>query len=353
MQMKGAAINDDAGLEREADAMGARALAPAVQLSGGPEEAALVESRFASPERMARSSTAIQSRKRSASPIARGGPAASRPVVQRNEKSKELLKGLAAPKTFSLVGPELDAHKAIVEKLENEFAKIKKEELPLYNPSCLGGIVLNPANGVDLGDLIKSAQLIDLPPQEAKDPRSRAVGKSSFDLAKEAGVQKEIVSNTLTTMENAGQLAYLRESGLLADKSWEIVVEIHYYRDRLASQTKLHKDTLGQTLFVNLNYVNAEPIQGPEFIINPELGGKTLEKTYLQYMADKLPKEFIDDVQAVKTYSGDPTEIGMSEIPAYGVVSFVDELIHHKTPTMGHRKANSGYISRALEKKYP
>jgi hypothetical protein len=105
-------------------------------------------------------------------------------------------------------------------------------------------------------------------------------------------------------------------------------------------------------LFVNLNYVNAKPIQGPEFVINPDLGGPTLGKTYLEYMQEKLPPEFIKDVGAVKAYYGEPKVIGMSEIPAYGVVAFVDEAIHHKTPTMEHRKVSRGYIISALQKTY-
>ena len=48
MQMKdGVPVNDDEGLEREADVMGAKALAPAAQLSGGPEEDELLQGKVA------------------------------------------------------------------------------------------------------------------------------------------------------------------------------------------------------------------------------------------------------------------------------------------------------------------
>lgn len=272
-------------------------------------------------------------------------------VIQRNEKSTELLKEMAIPKTFA--GPQVEVQKQIVEALEKELVGIDPSEKLSYSVTCLGGVVLNAGKGDSLEALTENSELIDLPASGTKDPRSRAIGISTYAMARKAGVEKKIILNTLATMNTAGQLDYLRESGLLASGEWEIVVEIHYYRERSTSQTKLHKDTLGQTLFVNLNYVNEAPIQGPEFILNPYLGEKSMGRTYLDYMKEKLPEEFIKDVEEVKSYYGEPTEIGMSEIPAYGVVAFVDEAIHHKTPTMGHRTVSSWYIADALGKTYP
>jgi hypothetical protein len=287
---------------------------------------------------------------RSAAPVAL---TPAQPRIQRNKESADLLTKLAVPQTFA--GPTVEIQLELVERLEKEFAKIDAEALVNYNPSCLGGIVLTPPleGEVSARALIETSKLIDLPPEKSQDPRSRALGKSSHALAEAAGVEQLIIINTLATMERAGQLDYLQKSGLLNNKDWEILVEVHYYRDRAGNQTRLHKDTLGQTLFVNLNYVNATPIQGPEFIMNPNLGGITLGKSYLDYMRLRLPEEFIQDVEQVKAYYGEPTEIGMSEIPAHGVVAFVDETMHHKTPTMGHRTARCDSIARALAKKYP
>jgi hypothetical protein len=50
-QLKGEQVNDDAGLEHEADVMGARALAPAAQLEGGPEDEELLQGKFAPVQR--------------------------------------------------------------------------------------------------------------------------------------------------------------------------------------------------------------------------------------------------------------------------------------------------------------
>jgi len=55
MQMQdGVPLNDDAGLEREADVMGAKALAPVAQLAGGPEEEETLLGKFAPVQRMGR-----------------------------------------------------------------------------------------------------------------------------------------------------------------------------------------------------------------------------------------------------------------------------------------------------------
>ncbi len=52
MQLKdGVPVNDDAGLEHEADVMGARALAPAARLAGEPQEEELLQSKLAPAQR--------------------------------------------------------------------------------------------------------------------------------------------------------------------------------------------------------------------------------------------------------------------------------------------------------------
>jgi len=47
-----------------------------------------------------------------------------------------------------------------------------------------------------------------------------------------------------------------------------------------------------------------------------------------------------------------PTEIKASTIPANGVVSFVDEMIHHMTPLYGHRKVTAAKLATFLQTKY-
>ncbi|MFD2934980.1 hypothetical protein [Spirosoma flavum] len=252
--------------------------------------------------------------------------------------SGEVLTLLAKPRVFK--GPEVKIQDEIVRGLETQINMLGVEEQKLYAANtCVGGIEFTTSPYSDLKDLITGAKLIDLD--------GNCIGKSSFNLAKAAGVEKQIITNTLATMEAAGQLDYLRKSGLIGE-DWKVIVEVHYYRDRDKGQTKFHKDTNGQTLFVNLNFVNDEPVPGPEFIINPGSNER-----YDKYISEHMPPVFVEDVQKAKLAHGTPTEIGMTVIPVKGVVAFVDETMHHKTPTLGHRTANSGAISMALSKKCP
>ncbi|WP_148562456.1 hypothetical protein [Spirosoma radiotolerans] len=252
--------------------------------------------------------------------------------------SSEVMTVLAKPQVFK--GPEVRLQDEIVRGLEEQINRLGEDEQRLYAANtCVGGIELTVSPDSDLRTLISGARLIDL--------QGNCIGKSSFDLAKAAGVENQIITNTLATMETAGQLDYLRKSDIIGE-DWKVIVEIHYYRDRDKGQTKFHKDTNGQTLFVNLNFVNDEPVPGPEFIVNPGSNDK-----YDTHISEHMPSVFVRDVQRAKVAHGTPTEIGMTVIPEKGVVAFVDEAIHHKTPTLGHRLASSGALAFALAKKFP
>lgn len=252
--------------------------------------------------------------------------------------STETLYVLSKPQVFS--GPTIEVQDDIIRGLEEEIMKLdEKEQIKYAANTCVGGIKLTSSPNANLQDLISNSTLIDL--------KGDCVGMSSYNLAKTAGVDKKIVENTLSTMDKAGQLDYLRKSDMIG-KDWEVIIEVHYYRDRDLSQTKFHKDTRGQTLFVNLNFANTQPVAGPEYIINPATGEK-----HEDYVANHLPTVFTDDLREAKKLHGDPNSIGATVMPIKGVVAFVDEAIHHKTPTLGHRTASGPSIDRALSKAAP
>jgi hypothetical protein len=276
---------------------------------------------------------------------------ARRAVVQRNEKSAKRLKKLATPQVLD--GPRVKVQDDIVNELEKQIAPLattKEQELK-YVVTCLGGIELGTTPG-DLKTLIDTSKLYDLPQGE------RSIGISTYALAVQAGVTKHIVENTLATMDAAGQLDYLRESGLI-DKDWKVVVEIHYYRDRNPEQTKFHKDSTGQTLFVNLNFTNEETVAGPEVVINPasspeyeqrlEKGSYTNAQSKRNF---KLPEVFVEDLKHAKQELGDPEEFLQTIVKPKQFVAFVDEAVHHKTPTLGHRTISSEEIGYYLQRKY-
>jgi hypothetical protein len=269
------------------------------------------------------------------------GNQATRALLQRNEESKKILKNLAVPQVFP--GPEVAAQKEIVEALEGQLESMLKsmtlEQKEAYDLVSLGGIELTDLGSGKLEDLIKGAALIEL---------TDAVPKMSlYELAMKLKIDKQIIVNTLHTMQVAGQLDYLRESGLI-NNEFKIVVEIHYYRARNPDQRKFHKDTTGQTLFVNLNFVNDKPIHGPEYVVNPDTN-----EAHDKQVRDNLPPVFVEDVQAAKRDHGPPKTIGKTTVPPHGVVAFVDEAIHHKTPTLQHRTTDGVDVRSALRKQFP
>jgi hypothetical protein len=279
--------------------------------------------------RLIRSREAFQ-----APPSARG-----QHLLQRNGAGAQQLKKLVVPQPFP--GPEFEAQGRIATALDEEIEALDGWAKGLYGISCVGGIELTDPGLGKLDDLIKGARLIDLP------QGVRSVGKSSFAMAEKRGVERDVIRNTLTTMEVAGQLEYLRTSGLI-DAEWTILIEVHYYRSREVTSTRTHKDTLGQTLFVNLNFMNDDEIAGPEVLINPFVPGE-----HKSARDAKLPKAFTGDLDAALSGFDEGDTYLATRVPAKGgVIPFVDEALHHKTPTLAHRQASLARIRTALERKY-
>ena len=186
----------------------------------------------------------------------------------------------------------------------------------------------------------------------------RSIGNAFGEDVKKNGLDVGLVQNTLKTMLDAEQLEYLRLAGLPND-NWKILVEMHYIRARPKDMAGFHKDTQGQSLFVNLNYhVPGRDVRGPEFIVNPPkstehdkrilgTGGKPAT----------LPKEFTDDLAHTRATLGDPTEIqGAGTVKPLGYVGFVDEAIHHATPWFGGRYVTptefQAYLERTNKNKF-
>jgi len=248
-------------------------------------------------------------------------------------KGGNLLRQLAQPRVFP--GPEVEAQRQIVEELD----EITARECDMLAVICIGGIVLPEVLPESKEEVIRACRLIEV--------RDSSV-RNKFDLiADNAGIKRLIVRNTISTMDQAGQLGYLRASGLTGG-GWKVLVEIHYYRDRFQGQVGFHKDTLGQTLFVNLNYVTSHTIAGPEYVVNP----RPVEG-HDRNIAESLPGTFLKHVGKARQKLGEPTEIGTAAIPAHGVVAFVDELIHHTTPLIGHRTITGQQLAAYLAEKFP
>ena len=328
--------------------------------------------------------------------------------VQRNEESEEVLTTLATPQVRP--GPAIEVQKELVEGIETNLAAIilsdaeakraydtemeryleahkrweqgwgwfrgSEPKLPdapfggrLPNSQVtaetasefnLGGILIDSLPEYKRKDvegfyegLAERARLIPL------DPRRVAGARSSGTVLPElvAGLAPLVIENTLRTMIDASQFKYLRAAGL-PNAQWKILVEVHYIRARPKDMAGFHKDTQGQTLFVNLNYHAGEhSLRGPEYVLNPPRSGKHDERIYgTGGKAATLPKEFTDDLTYAREQLGDPTEIRSSgTVTPYGYVAFVDEAIHHATPFFENRYVTPAefraYLTRADKNK--
>lgn len=253
------------------------------------------------------------------------------PVIQRSKESQALLTKLATPRFRA--GPAIDVQKALVHKLDVEHA----DEFTggLIN---LGGILIEEIPESD-DQLLAEAQLVALPTAggfiSAGSPRAAKI--------KELGFERLVIENTLQTMIAAKQIKYLRLAGLPNDQ-WKILVELHYYRERDMTATGFHKDTLGETLFVNLNYHMDKQVIGPEVVVNPPSSAEHDARTALT-----LPESFRADLKATRDALGDPDEYQTDLVDPYGYVAFVDEAVHHATPFYGHRNVTRRDLKWYLE----
>lgn len=249
-------------------------------------------------------------------------------VSPQPETSAEKLARLATPKVFK--GPEVELQKSIVAALEEAIAQArptgKRQGRYDRDNLYLGSIVLGsiPASEDDDERLVDEAVLV--PTDYALDPED-----DGSALPGETGMEDAIIANTLRTMMKAGQIDYLRSAGFVG-QDWQVLVEIHYYRNRGTTRPNLHKDTLGQTLFVNLNYTNDEEMAGAEFVVNPP----TLQ-SHEDKIDQTLPPQFLDDLRETRTTLPQPTMIETTSLKPHRVLSFVDEAIHHATPLIGGR----------------
>ncbi len=135
-----------------------------------------------------------------------------------------------------------------------------------------------------------------------------------------------------STLQAAGQLAYLEKNSEEISKTHEVIVDVDWYRERTQSDVGFHKDSRGTTLFVNLTYDNASKMQGAS--TKPDLEGQAK-------LEEGLPDEVQNDLKARRLGyaqkglgSGDIKE---EEVDPYARISFSDPSIWHSTPLLGHR----------------
>ena len=223
----------------------------------------------------------------------------------------------------------------------------------------LGGILLDrlPECYEGSDDLYAKAsagaRLVPLP-STIPGERFRSAGADRADMVIKAGLGPAVVENALKTMIDARQLEYLRLAKI-PNAEWKILVEVHYIRSRPKDMAGFHKDTKGETLFVNLNYhVGENKVVGPEYVVNPAPSPAHDAQIFgTTQRAATLPTAFTDDLLTLRGSLGDPAHIRSGVVNPYGYVAFVDEAIHHATPWYGHRFVTGAEFKAYLARAHP
>ena len=259
---------------------------------------------------------------------------------------------LAVPKVFSLPDQIIADQNEIVRELEDMNSngklpmKVRNVVLPdVLFVCCLGGVEV-PSGAIDPNEGLdnQAARLIKIEP-------ARGIGDVYDAIANNKMLKSRIVKVVLSTLKGSGQLKYLQRSGLANGIVYKILVEVHYYRNRdVVAQPGFHKDTLGQTLFVNLNFVAdpSEEFAGPEYILNPPP-----VEAHEHNVKTSLPHRFQGHLAGVRKGLPAPTEIAKTRVKGSQVVSFVDETVHHKSPLYQSRTVSGENLGKFLKERYP
>ncbi len=294
-------------------------------------------------------------------------------VIQRSKESEALLTKLATPKVGE--GQAIDVQTQLVDGLEALIGQKWSHEDQRPTELKLGGVLIDRLSSADTSYMpsedgqqrkadiqglydrlvlggrnpFAPAVFVSLD----KDPTGAKIGARIGEQVKAAGLGPMVVENTLKTMLDAEQFEYLRLAGL-PNREWKILVELHYIRARPKDMAGFHKDTQGESLFVNLNYhVPGQRLRGPEYVLNPP---RSDVHDALIYGAGAtkgtLPEEFTTDLTKTRAALGDPTRIDSAgTVEALGYVAFVDEAVHHATPWFGSRYVTPSEFKAYLERK--
>lgn len=141
----------------------------------------------------------------------------------------------------------------------------------------------------------------------------------------------------LRFLDHNGQLGYIQAQDWFKSKQFRVLVEMNYYYNREAGDVplRIHKDTGGANLFLNLMFDNQQPIPATELFT--DLGDASEARKALRDRA--LPGGFIGDIDKLNQ-EGILTNKGRfpgGVLPQHGFVSSVDEAFYHSSYFKGRR----------------
>ena len=295
MNLAGVAVSDDAGLEREADSMGRRALGVTQTLE----------------------------RDRAAQQVADSNQSHAG-AVQLKGYPKDAIESL--DNLTGIVDLGNETHELNGGKLQDEILE-RAREAGSSGGYRLGSFLYQP-NGTLLRTTEKSLE----------EAHGMSGLPNTFDVA---GIDPYLKGFILMTLKAAKQLDYIQQnSPALFDKHW-VVVDVDCQFDR-AGTVGFHKDSRGTTAFFNLSFQNEEDMIGPEYY--EDLEGDTGLEKYLPEVVKEDIKERRDN--KLKKYSHPKdAPIKVKKLGRHGLISISDANRWHSTPLMGHRESTDEHRS--------
>ncbi|MGC1303187.1 MAG: hypothetical protein WA840_12520 [Caulobacteraceae bacterium] len=137
--------------------------------------------------------------------------------------------------------------------------------------------------------------------------------------------------NVNQTLFSAGQFQWIAANWGTISQTHDVYVDVDFYPNRMPDAGgRFHKDSVGETLFVNLTYNNSDPgLAAPEYIPDNQ-GHPPFEQGMPQAATDLIGQVRADGL-------ADDAQIDGIDLPERGRVSFLDPSIWHSTPYYGRR----------------
>jgi Domain of unknown function (DUF4157) len=136
------------------------------------------------------------------------------------------------------------------------------------------------------------------------------------------------------TLKASAQLDYLNDNFAAIDATHTIIIDVDWYLQRTQADVGFHKDSRGTTLFVNLTYNNDKTMQGAATKLDRE-GQPALEEKF----PEKVRKDLEERRQSYQgiTLDDQVGDLKEKEVGEYARLSFSDPSVWHSTPLLGHR----------------
>jgi hypothetical protein len=146
----------------------------------------------------------------------------------------------------------------------------------------------------------------------------------------DAGVFDRIQANVYATLLASGQGQWIAANWESIRHTHDIFIDVDYYPDRMPDLGGgLHKDSVGETLFVNLTYNNEEEGTSPEYVV---------DNNYQAEFEGRMPVAANALIASARRGNrNDDGSIHGVNLPPRGRVSFIDPAVWHATPLYDHR----------------